>query len=189
MGKDLLYLVSSSGNRKGAKWLQSVLGEEYNVHVTDTLYRASHLDSTVMCLKPGLVLLNSKRANKKNLPELFDKWDKIWFDDVAPTTDEELEFQKNVRDEISKELFSLGFKTNLGDMSSPWVGMNVLSLDPKTILVDERQKKLIRLLEDYKFTIIPVKLRHMYTQGGGIHCATLDTVRDSKLESYYKGLN
>ena len=27
MGKDLLYLVSSSGNYKGAKWLQSVLGK------------------------------------------------------------------------------------------------------------------------------------------------------------------
>ena len=51
IGKDLLYLVSSSGNRKGAKWLQSVLGNDYNVHVTDKLYRASHLDSTVLCIK------------------------------------------------------------------------------------------------------------------------------------------
>ncbi len=185
MGRDLLYLVSSSGNRKGAVWLQSVIGDEYKVHVTDSLYRASHLDSTVLCLKPGLVLLNSKRASKENLPALLNKWDKIWFDDVAPTTDVELEFQNNVRDKISKELTSLGFKTNLGDMSSPWVGMNVLSLDTKTVMVDERQKKLIKLLEQYKFTTVPVKLRHMYTQGGGIHCATLDTVRDSKLESYF----
>ena len=44
MGKDLLYLVSSSGNYKGAKWLQSVLGNDYKVHVTDSLYRASHLE-------------------------------------------------------------------------------------------------------------------------------------------------
>jgi glycine amidinotransferase/scyllo-inosamine-4-phosphate amidinotransferase 1 len=29
-------------------------------------------------------------------------------------------------------------------------------------------------------------MRHIYTQGGGIHCATLDTVRDSKLESYFE---
>ena len=29
MGKDLLYLVSSSGNKLGAKWLQSVLGDDY----------------------------------------------------------------------------------------------------------------------------------------------------------------
>ena len=70
-------------------------------------------------------------------------------------------------------------------MASPWVGMNVLSIDQNTVLVDERQKNLIKVLEKNKFTVVPVKLRHMYTQGGGIHCATLDTVRDSKLESYF----
>ena len=58
MGKDLLYLISSSGNAKGAQWLQYVLGEDYKVHVTRDIYRSSHIDSTVMCLKAGLVLLN-----------------------------------------------------------------------------------------------------------------------------------
>lgn len=185
MGKDLLYLVSSSGNYKGAKWLQSVLGEEYKVHITEKIYRASHIDSTIMCLKPGLVLLNSARATEENCPKLFDKWDKIWFDDVAPTTQAELAFQKEVRDPVAKELEELGFKTNLGEMASPWVSMNVLSLDPETVLVDERQTKLIRTLEKHKFTTIPIRLRHIYTQGGGLHCATLDTVRDSKYESYF----
>ena len=109
MGKDLLYLVSSSGNYKGAKWLQSVLGNDYKVHVTDSLYRASHLDSTVLCLRPGLVLLNSKRANPKNLPKIFEKWDKIWFDDVAPTSENELKFQNEVRDEIAKRTHRIRF--------------------------------------------------------------------------------
>ena len=70
-------------------------------------------------------------------------------------------------------------------MSSPWVGMNFLSVDQETIIMDERQTNLIKLLEKQHFTIIPIKMRHIYTQGGGIHCATLDTVRDSKLESYF----
>ena len=56
----------------------------------------------------------------------------------------------------------------------------------KTVLVDERQKNLIKFLENNKFEVITAKMRHMYTQGGGIHCATLDTVRDSKLESYFE---
>jgi len=185
MGKDLLYLVSSSGNNKGVKWLRSVLGDEYRVHATDEIYRSSHIDSTVMCLKPGLVLLNSARVSEKNCPKLFDKWDKIWFDDVAPTSEQELTFQREVRDPLAKELDSLGFKSNLGDMSSPWVGMNVLSIDPETVLVDKRQTNLIKVLEKHKFKTVPVTLRHLYTQGGGLHCATLDTVRDSKLESYF----
>ena len=184
IGKDLLYLVSSSGNRKGAKWLQSVLGNDYNVHVTDKLYRASHLDSTVLCIRPGLVLLNSKRANKHNLPDLFDKWDKLWFEDVAKTTEVELDFQNNVRDKIAQDLKKMGFNSNLSEMSSPWVGMNILSISQDTVLADERQLSLIKLLEKQGLKVKTVKLRHMYTQGGGIHCATLDTVRDSVLESY-----
>ena len=30
----------------------------------------------------------------KNIPELFNTWDKLWFDDVAPPTDDELDYQK-----------------------------------------------------------------------------------------------
>ena len=115
----------------------------------------------------------------------FQQWDKIYFGDVAPTSENELKFQKEVRDPIGKQLFELGFKSNLHDMSSPWVGMNFLSLDPSTVIVDERQKSLLKLLEKLKFTVIPIRMRHIYTQGGGIHCATLDTVRESKLESYF----
>jgi N-dimethylarginine dimethylaminohydrolase len=185
MGKDLLYLASSSGNNKGAKWLQTVLGDEYRVHTTAEIYRSSHIDSTVMCLRPGLVMLNSKRVNPGNCPAIFDKWEKLYFEDVAPTSQVELDFQDTVRDPIAKELAALGFSTNLAEMSSPWVGMNFLSLDPQAVVVDERQTSLIRLLESRKFTVVPVKLRHIYTQGGGIHCATLDTVRDGGLEDYF----
>ena len=185
MGKDLLYLVSSSGNVLAAKWLQSVLGDEYRVHTTSDIYRSSHIDSTAMCLRPGMVLLNDTRVNEKNCPPLFRKWDKVWFGDVAPTSEPELKFQKEVRDPMCYELEALGFQTNLHDMSSPWVGMNFLSVDPRTVIVDERQTSLIKKLESLKFTVVPIRMRHIYTQGGGIHCATLDTVRDSKLESYF----
>jgi len=185
MGRDILYLISSSGNEVGARWLQSVLGDDYVVHTTKDIYRSSHIDSTVLCLRPGLVLLNSTRVNEKNCPEILNKWDKIWFDDVAPMTEPEIKYQKDIRDKISNQLNDLGFSSNLQCLGSPWVGMNVFSLDPETILVDKRQKKLIDVLEQHKFTVIPISLRHCYTHGGGIHCATLDTVRDSKLESYF----
>ena len=185
MGKDLLYLASSSGNIKGAKWLQEILPQDYKVHITSEIYRSSHIDSTVLCLRPGLVLLNSIRVNENNCPKIFEKWDKIWFSDVAPTSDAELNYQANTRTPISKQLKELGFDNNLQDISSPWVGMNVLSLDQNTIVVDERQKSLIKKLEEYKFNVITVKMRHMYTMGGGLHCSTLDTVRESKLENYF----
>lgn len=185
MGRDLLYLISSSGNQRGADWLQSVLGSEYRVHTTRDIYRSSHIDSTVMCLRPGLVLLNDTRVNDQNCPSIFDSWDKLYFSDVAPTSEEELRHQKEVRDPIGSQLKELGFMTNLHDMSSPWVGLNFLSIDPETVLVEARQSKLIDLLESKRFTVIPIRMRHIYTQGGGIHCATLDTVRSGVLESYF----
>lgn len=185
MGKDLLYLISSSGNKLGAQWLQSVLGEDYRVHSTTGIYRSSHIDSTVLCLKPGLVLLNGARVNKKNCPDIFNKWDKLYFSEVAPTSESELKIQKEIRDPIGNKLNEIGFQTNLFDMSSPWVGMNLLSVDQETVIVDERQTKFIKFLEKNKLKVIPVKMRHIYTQGGGIHCATLDTVRESKYEDYF----
>lgn len=185
MGKDLLYLISSSGNEIAAKWLQSILGDEYRVHTTKDIYRSSHIDSTVMCLRPGLVLLNDTRVNESNCPSIFDSWEKIYFSDVAPTSEAELEHQKEVRDPIGYQLEELGFGTNLHDMSSPWVGLNFLSVDPETVVVDERQAPLISLLEGRGFNVVPIRMRHIYTQGGGIHCATLDTVRVGGLEDYF----
>ena len=34
LGKDVLFLVSSTGNRKAVKWLENVIGSDYRVHVT-----------------------------------------------------------------------------------------------------------------------------------------------------------
>lgn len=183
MGRDLLYLVSSSGNYKGAKWLQSVLGEEYTVHVTDDIYRSSHIDSTVLCLRPGLVLLNGFRVDEDNCPEIFDSWDKIYFDDITPYPQEVIDFQDEVRHNIAIEMAKLDIRCSLG-ISSEWIGMNFLSLDPETAVVEKRQKGLIDVLEKQGITVIPIEFRHSYFMGG-IHCSTLDTVRDSKLESYF----
>lgn len=183
-GKDLLYLVSDTGNYKGAKWLQSVLGEEYKVHTT-TVYRASHLDSTILPLRVGLVLLNSARVNPQNCPPLLNKWDKIYFKDMAPVPQKEVDFQKNVRDKVYQELSQLGVGSDLNHMSSPWAGLNVLSLDPRTVVVQDTQINLIKELEKHKLTVIPASMRHSYTMLGGLHCSTLDTVRESRLESYF----
>ena len=185
MGKDLLYLVSRSGNYLGAKWLQSVLGDEYRVHTTEDIYRSSHIDSTVMCLKPGLVLLNSMRVNPNNCPKLFDKWDKIYFSDIEPTPPETLEFHENTRKRIHGELAQLGIATDINHLASDWIGMNFLSLDPETLIIDKRQTALIKTLESHKLRPIPISFRHSHLLKGGIHCSTLDTVRESKLESYF----
>ncbi len=184
LGKDLIYLISCTGNRLGAKWLEEILGGEYRVHATST-YRSSHLDSTILPLHPGLVLLNGARVKPETCPEILKGWDKIYFNDMAPTSQEEIDFHKNIKLKVYDELKQLGVESNLNSMSSPWAGLNVMMLDPKTVLVQNRQTNLIKELEKHKLTVIPVSMRHTYTMLGGLHCTTLDTVREGKLENYF----
>ena len=176
--RDLLFLVSSTGNRKAATWLQSVLGADYRVHVTDT-YRSSHLDSTILPLRPGFALLNGARVSDDTVPELMKSWRKLFFVDVAPVPEEEIAFHRDHRLPIYRELRELGAECPIGHMSSPWAGLNVFSIDEKTVLVHDRQAKMIRALEQEGFTVVPVRMRHCYTMLGGLHCSTLDVVRRS----------
>jgi len=180
LGRDVLFLVSSTGNRKAVKWLTNILGSDYQVHVTHA-YRSSHLDSTILPLCPSFVLLNGARVNDKTCPEIFAGWDKLYFTEVAPVPESEVKFHQSVRIPVYKELLSMGVSSPLNHISSPWAGLNVMSIDPQTVLVHDRQIELIRALESKKFTVVPVRMRHCYTMLGGLHCTTLDVVRDSSL--------
>jgi N-dimethylarginine dimethylaminohydrolase len=63
--------------------------------------------------------------------------------------------------------------------ASKWIAMNMLVVDTHTVIVDRHQQELISTLESYKFTVIPLELRHSRTLGGGFHCVTLDLLRTS----------
>ena len=153
---DILYQVSNTGNEKGARWLQSVLGKKYKVHLCKNLYSYAHLDSTIIPLREGLVLYNASRVNEDNEPELFKSWDKIW---------------------IHKCHAGLR-ATNLPWGASEWIGLNMLSIDPNLAIVDKKQTELIDKLKQHKIETIPLELRHDRLLAGGFHCVTLDLVRD-----------
>ena len=53
----------------------------------------------------------------------------------------------------------------------------MLSVDADTVIVDSAQTDLIQTLQQRKFTVIPMQLRHSRTLGGGFHCVTLDLER------------
>lgn len=160
-GKDIFYLVSNSGNRLGAQWLQSTLGEKYRVHVMDNIYAYVHVDTTILPLAAGTVLLNPARVNETNLPKYFKSWKKIWADEMIPTP---------YHDHWAP--------------ASPWLGMNILSISNKLVAVEKRQTNLIKQLEGNGFDVMPVQMRHCRTLSGGPHCVTLDTVRDDEYGDY-----
>ncbi len=64
--------------------------------------------------------------------------------------------------------------------ASKWIGMNMLSLNPETIIVDEIQVDLIEKLKQEKFEVIDLPMRQSRTLGGGFHCVTCDIERLEK---------
>lgn len=151
---DILYLVSNTGNLKGAKWLKNFLGSNYRVHTIENVYSYIHIDSTIALLREGLCLLNPERVNENNIPNFLKSWDKIW---CPPMVD--IGYHKTMR-------------------ASVWIGVNLLSIDENTVIVDNRQKELINELKKYKIETLDCKIRHSRTLGGSFHCVTTEMLRD-----------
>ena len=151
LNNTLLYLESASGNRAAAVWLAAHL-PDWTVE-TCNFYAGVHIDSTVVPVREGLVLLNGTRVNEQNCPKVFEHWEKIYIDHV-----------------VAQGFYQYPY-------ASKWIAMNMLVIDPATVIVDKHQTQLIHTLEKHKFTVIPHELRHSRTLGGGFHCVTLDTWR------------
>jgi glycine amidinotransferase/scyllo-inosamine-4-phosphate amidinotransferase 1 len=151
LGDTWLFLESHSGNRQAYNWLC-----EQFPNITIELcnfYAGVHIDSTVVPLREGLVLLNGHRVNESNCPRAFDSWTKIYVDEV-----------------VAQGFYQYPY-------ASKWIALNMLVLDPHTVIVDRHQTQLIQILREYQFEVIPLELRHSRTLGGGFHCVTLDTWR------------
>ena len=151
----LLYLESASGNKLAYYWLLANLPPTTSIELCN-FYAGVHIDSTIVPLREGLVLLNGSRVNGGNCPRVFADWEKIYVDDVVP-----------------QEFYQYPY-------ASKWIALNMLSVDPQTVILDKRQHTLSSILEKKGFTVIPLELRHSRTLGGGFHCVTLDLVRVAK---------
>lgn len=164
LGKHILFNASTINAELGARWLQSTLGDKYKVWQTDIT--DTHIDSTFLPLRPGLALLLNP-AGIDRLPKPIQKWDLI----TVPLRERSLKFmdQQGIR------------------LASPRIELNVLSIDPNTIICHpEYQKILSTKLKKYKIEAIPCQMRHCEIFSGAHHCLTLDVRRRGKLENYFE---
>ena len=167
LGQDLIYLVSSTGNELGGQWLQTALGETFRVHFLKDVYFGSHIDSTFVALRPGLILCNPDRVDHETLPEILKQWEVIYSPPMENTNRYGAEY-------LSKSI------------GSDWIDMNLFSINPDLVVVDRDQTALIRLLEKQRLDVIPLKLRHSKMMGGGFHCVTLDVRRRGTMQRYFE---
>jgi N-dimethylarginine dimethylaminohydrolase len=154
MDDKLLYSVSHSANEAGADWLQHQVGTEFEVIKWRVVeHDITHIDSTLLSLSKDTVLVNASRVKHDQLPDFMQHYTKIWIDDVRP-----------------RSFYHFPY-------ASKWIGMNVLSLDPDTVIVDEIQTELKEKLQGAGYKIITTAMRQSRTLGGGFHCVTNDLER------------
>jgi N-dimethylarginine dimethylaminohydrolase len=153
---DILYLVSNSGNKAGATYLQEWVGNP-KVHTLENVYSYMHIDSTIAFLREGLLLANPSRIKSRDvLPGPFKNWDIIW----AP------------------EPVDAGHYPGLCN-SSIWTwNVNLFSVNPNLVVLEEHQHPTRKALEAYGIECAMLPIRHARTLGGCFHCCTLDLVRE-----------
>ena len=167
LGRDLLYQVSNSGTLWGYKWLKSILEPRgYKLHLAEGFYFFAHFDSTVIPLRPGLVAFNAARLRPDHYPQIFKDWDKIW---------------------VTPEMMVTPPANLPGGIPpcSPWIGMNMLSVNQNLVIIDENQGPMMKELKKYGIDTIGLPCRQARTMSGGFHCQTLDVKRKGTLESYF----
>jgi glycine amidinotransferase len=153
---DVLYLVSNTGNKKGAQLLQKLLGSKIKVHILEGVYSYIHIDSTIAFLREGLMLLNPERIRDKDiLPKPFCNWDAIW----------------------CPEPIDVGYHSCYNN-ASKWINMNLFSINENLVILEEHQYNLKKELEKYNIECAMLPMRHQRTLGGGFHCVTLDLERE-----------
>jgi scyllo-inosamine-4-phosphate amidinotransferase 1 len=153
LGDTWLFLESASGNRAAYEWLCSKF-PQVNIELCN-FYSGVHIDSTITPLREGLVLLNSSRVNETNCPKALKDWEKIYVTDA---------------DVAAQDFYQYPY-------ASKWIAMNMLVLDPETVIIDAAQTRLQEILRRHGVDSIPLTLTHSRTLGGGFHCVTLDTRR------------
>jgi len=162
-GKDLFVQKSMVTNEAGIDWLRRHY-PHHRVHMVR--YKELlpwHMDSTLIPLRPGLVMINPIRTPLEPQKELFEKngWEVIY----APKT-------------VLEKKRPMTF-------CSLWLNMNLLMLDPKTAFVEASEFPVMELLDKHGIEVIPIPFYEVSPFGGGLHCATADVYREGTFEDYF----
>jgi len=163
-GKDLFVQYSMVTNDAGIRWLRSHVPNHRIHKVRYREHQPWHMDSTLVPVRPGLVICNPfRRTLTPKVTELLEKndWQIIW----APKS-------------VLKEKKPLCY-------CSLWLNMNFLVIDPKTVCVEASETPMQEVLDKHGIEVIPVPFYDVVMFGGCLHCGTADVHREGNLMDYF----
>ena len=164
-GRDIFCIRSNVTNAMGIDWLRRHLGPDYRIHEIESRCRnPMHIDTTILPLGPGRLLVNPDYLDPDRLPAILKGWDILIAPEPTPITDRVLE---------------------ITSLCGRWLSMNILAVDEKRVIVDPHHEDMMRALERWGFEPIPCPFLHYAAFGGAFHCAILDVRRRGALECYF----
>ena len=165
-GKDLFVQVGFTTNKKGFEWIKRTFGKDFNVHkmIFEDNISPIHIDAEICIPKPGYLIYCPDR----------------------PPSKESLTPFENANWQLLKAPKPVNLPMPKDCTSSPWISMNILSLNEQLAIVEEQEKEMIQLLNSIGVDTIAIPFRNVYKFGGSFHCHTLDINRKSKQECYLK---
>jgi glycine amidinotransferase len=167
-GRDIFWQPDLVSNAFGAEWLRRHLGPSFRVHRIAFRERLpTHVDTTLVPIRPGLVLTNP----------------------VRPCIDGGLDlFTKNGWQVVEAPSSRRSGRSPARDVSS-WISMNILMLDERTAVVEAAETRMMELLRSFGCEVIPCAFDRVYPFGGSFHCCTADIRRAGTLQSYFPTLD
>jgi len=125
----------------------------------------SHTDCTFVAINGNTVLTNPDRPVVEEEVKIFRQNDWRLIDVPFYTTDKEHPPMCQ---------------------SSRWLSMNVFSITPNKIVVEEGEKPLINFLEqEIGMDVCPIPYRQVFEFGGSLHCSTWDVRRTGGVKDYF----
>ena len=177
-GKDVFLHISSVNNELGRSWLRRYITSRglrlHEIRFDGAKighYAPWHIDCSLVFPRPGLAIyLWNKPIMSENILELFRKND--W--ELIPCAPMEYVWP-------SAEYTS--FMGPGGTTST--AGMNVISIDPKTICADANEHGYAEQLNKLGIEVVPIQYDKVWRFGGMLHCNTLDICREGGCEDYF----
>ncbi len=168
IGRDIFYQADVVTNDFGAQWLARHLGPDFRFHRAKFKDRhPQHIDATMVPLRPGLVMMNPERYALDDTRTLFQE--NGW--------------------EIIEGMPSLSATIPKAGEASHWISMNVFNIDEDTVVCEEQEEPMIKLLESVGFRVIAIPFSRVRPFGGAFHCCTIDIRRRGGLQSYFPKLD
>jgi len=170
------------------KWQQ----QGYEIIQTDDI---GHTDGIISFIRPGVYMRVGKSSSQEK--EFFTKWDRLELSHQGFMNPGIRKWMQE-KSLVSGRWWIEGEQDNpqlhkfINDWCDHWVGycaetvfdINCLSISEECVLVSSYNKEVFDFLKKHKVEPIIVPLRHRYFWDGGLHCCSLDLVREGVREDY-----